>query len=147
MVSHGRDSFMLGEISPHHEGCSKSSSETPPSYSQLNYKENIARFFESKPKTTFGSDENPENTKVHSAAGSEIGISGPRYKRNKLFILYNNNFLCGFSAVGQDQDAGLEIAVEVMRKLIALVGADVNLKFAMSPLQELFLAGKRSYFN
>ncbi|XP_045470331.1 period circadian protein [Harmonia axyridis] len=55
-----RDSVMLGEISPHHEyEDSKSSSETPPSYNQLNYNENIERFFQSKPKTTAsgGSDE------------------------------------------------------------------------------------------
>lgn len=78
MVSHERDSVMLGEMSPHHEGCSKSSSETPPSYSQLNYKENIARFFQSKPKTDFGSDENTERTKIHSAVDSEIDNSGPR---------------------------------------------------------------------
>lgn len=44
---------MLGEISPHHDYYdSKSSSETPPSYNQLNYNENIQRFFQSKPKTT-----------------------------------------------------------------------------------------------
>lgn len=43
---------MLGEISPHHDYDSKSSSETPPSYNQLNYNENIHRFFQSKPKTT-----------------------------------------------------------------------------------------------
>ncbi|XP_018579022.1 period circadian protein isoform X2 [Anoplophora glabripennis] len=48
-----RDSVMLGEISPHHDYYdSKSSSETPPSYNQLNYNENIQRFFQSKPKTT-----------------------------------------------------------------------------------------------
>ncbi|XP_071052691.1 period circadian protein isoform X2 [Onthophagus taurus] len=48
-----RDSVMLGEISPHHEYYdSKSSSETPPSYNQLSYNENIQRFFQSKPKTT-----------------------------------------------------------------------------------------------
>lgn len=51
---------MLGEISPHHDYCdSKSSSETPPSYNQLNYNENIQRFFQSHPKTTV-SDENGE---------------------------------------------------------------------------------------
>ncbi|XP_065349399.1 period circadian protein isoform X1 [Cloeon dipterum] len=55
-----RDSVMLGEISPHHDYYdSKSSTETPPSYNQLNYNENIQRFFESKPKTTF-SDESGE---------------------------------------------------------------------------------------
>ncbi|KAL9886226.1 period circadian regulator isoform 1-T3 [Glossina fuscipes fuscipes] len=44
-----RDSVMLGEISPHHEYYdSKSSSETPPSYNQLNYNENLQRFFSSK---------------------------------------------------------------------------------------------------
>lgn len=57
-----RESVMLGEISPHHD-CydSKSSSETPPSYNQLNYNENIQRFFESKPKTTV-SDESVEQS-------------------------------------------------------------------------------------
>ncbi|XP_017478335.1 PREDICTED: period circadian protein isoform X2 [Rhagoletis zephyria] len=47
-----RDSVMLGEISPHHEYYdSKSSTETPPSYNQLNYNENLQRFFNSKPVT------------------------------------------------------------------------------------------------
>lgn len=51
-----RDSVMLGEISPHHDYYdSKSSSETPPSYNQLNYNENLQRFFNSRP-TTMGSD-------------------------------------------------------------------------------------------
>ncbi|KAJ8978518.1 hypothetical protein NQ317_002422 [Molorchus minor] len=54
-----RDSVMLGEISPHHDYYdSKSSSETPPSYNQLNYHENIQRFFESKPKTTVSDGSN-----------------------------------------------------------------------------------------
>ena len=40
-----RDSVMLGEISPHHDYYdSKSSTETPPSYNQLNYNENIQRY-------------------------------------------------------------------------------------------------------
>lgn len=47
-----RDSVMLGEISPHHDYCdSKSSSETPPSYNQLNYNDNLQRFFNSRPNT------------------------------------------------------------------------------------------------
>ncbi|KAL3282597.1 hypothetical protein HHI36_005772 [Cryptolaemus montrouzieri] len=57
-----RDSVMLGEISPHHDYYdSKSSSGTPPSYNQLNYNENIQRFFQSKPKTAVsdGSCERP----------------------------------------------------------------------------------------
>lgn len=43
-------SVMLGEISPHHHSNhddSKSSSETPPTYNQLNYYENLSRFFNS----------------------------------------------------------------------------------------------------
>ncbi len=55
-----RDSVMLGEISPHFfdRDCfdSKSSSETPPSYNQLNYKENLQRFFDSHPITTLNED-------------------------------------------------------------------------------------------
>ena len=57
LTSSERDSVMLGEISPHHDYYdSKSSSETPPSYNQLNYNENLQRFFNSKP-TTLGTDE------------------------------------------------------------------------------------------
>lgn len=43
-------SVMLGEISPHHHSNyedSKSSSESPPTYNQLNYFENLNRFFNS----------------------------------------------------------------------------------------------------
>lgn len=43
-----RDSVMLGGISPHHEyNDSKSSTETPLSYTQLNYNETLQRYFES----------------------------------------------------------------------------------------------------
>lgn len=56
-----RDSVMLGEISPHHDSCdSKSSSETPPSYNQLNYNENLQRFFDSRPRTLTTSDESSD---------------------------------------------------------------------------------------
>lgn len=57
-----RDSVMLGEISPHHDYFdSKSSSETPPSYNQLNYNENLQRFFDSRPITV---DECPDIMKM-----------------------------------------------------------------------------------
>lgn len=50
---------MLGDISPHHDYYdSKSSSETPPSYNQLNYNETLQRFFQSKPKTSFSDESN-----------------------------------------------------------------------------------------
>ncbi|XP_063706364.1 period circadian protein isoform X2 [Culicoides brevitarsis] len=65
-----RDSVMLGEISPHHENWqdSKSSSETPPSYTQLNYNENLQRFFDSHPITTTENNhiENIETNEVRS---------------------------------------------------------------------------------
>ncbi|CAL8089978.1 unnamed protein product [Orchesella dallaii] len=62
-----RDSVMLGEISPHHDDQSGSnqSSETPPSYNQLNYRENIERFFQSHPKTV-RSDESAESSKMET---------------------------------------------------------------------------------
>ncbi|XP_075211377.1 period circadian regulator isoform X2 [Lycorma delicatula] len=61
----GRDSVMLGEISPHHDYYdSKSSSETPPSYTQLNYNDNIQRFFESKPKTTLSDESGDSKTSL-----------------------------------------------------------------------------------
>lgn len=71
-----RGSVMLGEISPHHDYYdSKSSSETPPTYNQLNYNENLSRFFKSKPTTT-GSD---EAMKMGSdqAVGEPQGILSP----------------------------------------------------------------------
>lgn len=62
---------MLGEISPHHDYYdSKSSSETPPSYNQLNYNENIQRFFQSKPKTTV-SDESSERPSASNDTDAE----------------------------------------------------------------------------
>lgn len=67
------DSVILGEISPHHEYYdSKSSTETPPSYNQLNYNENIERFFNSKPPvaTMYGSDE--ENVNSSNDGGGEL---------------------------------------------------------------------------
>ncbi|EAT40105.1 AAEL008141-PA, partial [Aedes aegypti] len=61
-----RDSVMLGEISPHHEYFdSKSSSETPPSYNQLNYNDNLQRFFESRPVMNV-----KESSKIHSSGGT-----------------------------------------------------------------------------
>lgn len=61
---------MLGEISPHHEFCdSKSSSETPPSYNQLNYYENLNRFFQSNPKTVATSDESTSASNAMETEG------------------------------------------------------------------------------
>ena len=39
---------VLGNISPHHD---ETGSESPPSYNQLNYNDNLTRFFNSQPKT------------------------------------------------------------------------------------------------
>ncbi|KAL0133381.1 hypothetical protein PUN28_000844 [Cardiocondyla obscurior] len=70
------DSVMLGEISPHHEYYdSNSSTETPPSYNQLNYNENIERFFKSNPlvATMYGSDE--ENVNSNNDEGARKCMS------------------------------------------------------------------------
>lgn len=67
-----RDSVMLGEISPHHDySDGKSSSETPPSYNQLNYDDNIQRFFESKPKTSPSHSKSDEANKTSEKNKSE----------------------------------------------------------------------------
>ncbi|XP_014477101.1 PREDICTED: period circadian protein isoform X2 [Dinoponera quadriceps] len=74
------DSVMLGEISPHHEYYdSKSFTETLPSYNQLNYNENIERFFKSKPPvaTMYGSDEeNVNSSNVEGARKCMSPING-----------------------------------------------------------------------
>ncbi|XP_055546663.1 period circadian protein-like isoform X2 [Wyeomyia smithii] len=49
-TSSKRDSMIIGEVSPHHEGLdSKTTSDTLLSYNQLNYNDNIQRFFDSCP--------------------------------------------------------------------------------------------------
>nr|AQY60264.1 period [Mythimna separata] len=49
-----RDSVMLGGISPHHDYYdSKSSTETPLSYNQLNYNETLQRYFDSHQPITY----------------------------------------------------------------------------------------------
>ncbi|XP_013147230.1 PREDICTED: period circadian protein isoform X3 [Papilio polytes] len=49
-----RDSVMLGGISPHHDyNDSKSSTETPVSYNQLNYNDTLQRYFESHPSSSY----------------------------------------------------------------------------------------------
>ncbi|XP_066251347.1 period circadian protein [Euwallacea similis] len=76
-----RDSVMLGEISPHHDFCdSKSSSETPPSYNQLNYNENLSRFFQSNPKTTGTSDESNSASNVMETDGKNSLECAPTQK-------------------------------------------------------------------
>lgn len=94
-----RDSVMLGEISPHHDYCdSKSSSETPPSYNQLNYNENIQRFFESKPKTTL-SDESGESKNEANpdlSGGDEEEKSRPPVK----YCSTSRNSECCFNKSG-----------------------------------------------
>ncbi|XP_008209246.1 period circadian protein isoform X4 [Nasonia vitripennis] len=77
-------SVMLGEVSPHHEYFdSKSSTETPPSYNQLNYNDNIQRFFNSNigasvDNRPYVSD--PENLQSSANSSDEHGkknSSGP----------------------------------------------------------------------
>ncbi|XP_031827630.1 period circadian regulator isoform X9 [Nomia melanderi] len=87
------DSVMLGEISPHHEYYdSKSSTETPPSYNQLNYNENIERFFKSKPPvaTMYGSDEENINS-----SNDEGGKTSPNSAARKCMSPINGSGASG----------------------------------------------------
>ncbi|XP_076642718.1 period circadian regulator isoform X1 [Halictus rubicundus] len=87
------DSVMLGEISPHHEYYdSKSSTETPPSYNQLNYNENIERFFKSKPPVTtmYGSDEENINS-----SNDEGGKTSPNSAARKCMSPINGSGASG----------------------------------------------------
>ncbi|KAG5671629.1 hypothetical protein PVAND_001821 [Polypedilum vanderplanki] len=69
-----RDSVMLiGEISPHHDYFdSKSSSETPPSYNQLNYNENLQRFFDSRPVTVIEPDMKMDQTDTEAETRTNL---------------------------------------------------------------------------
>ncbi|KAI4503566.1 hypothetical protein M0802_000969 [Mischocyttarus mexicanus] len=87
------DSVMLGEISPHHEYYdSKSSTETPPSYNQLNYNENIERFFKSKPSvaTMYGSDE-----EILNLSNDEGGKISPNSAARKCMSPINGSGASG----------------------------------------------------
>ncbi|XP_014613255.1 PREDICTED: period circadian protein isoform X2 [Polistes canadensis] len=87
------DSVMLGEISPHHEYYdSKSSTETPPSYNQLNYNENIERFFKSKPSvaTMYGSDE-----EILNLSNDEGGKTSPNSAARKCMSPINGSGASG----------------------------------------------------
>ena len=70
------DSAMLGAISPHGEYCySTSSTETTPSYDQLNYNEKIERFFNSKPLVTTADGSDEDNVNSNSASNDTSGKS------------------------------------------------------------------------
>lgn len=89
--------MVLGEISPHHEYYdSKSSSETPPSYNQLNYNENIQRFFQSKPKTTVSDESTERVTMSHNT--NEVDHEGKVPITNQdcttnQYVLFVRNYL------------------------------------------------------
>ncbi|XP_026667078.1 period circadian protein, partial [Ceratina calcarata] len=97
------DSVMIGEISPHHEDYdSKSSTETPPSYNQLNYNENIERFFKSKPSvaTMYGSDEENLNS-----SNDEGGKTSPNSAVRKYMSPINGSGASG-SGSGENFSSG-----------------------------------------
>uniref|UniRef100_A0A182QGN9 Period circadian protein n=1 Tax=Anopheles farauti TaxID=69004 RepID=A0A182QGN9_9DIPT len=92
-----RDSVMLGEISPHHEYFdSKSSSETPPSYNQLNYNENLQRFFDSRPAMNI-----EEQLKMDSSGGTNTETLGDEQQSH--VVTPNQR---GFSASGGGGSGG-----------------------------------------
>ncbi|KAG6795799.1 period circadian protein isoform X3 [Apis mellifera caucasica] len=93
LLDEEHDSVMLGEISPHHEYYdSKSSTETPPSYNQLNYNENIERFFKSKPPvaTMYGSDE-----EIINSSNDEGGKTSPNSAVRKCMSPINGSGASG----------------------------------------------------
>ena len=55
--------FSIGNVSPPHDDLSN---ETPPSYNQLNYNDNLSRFFNSQPKTL-------TEKEVNAASGASGG--------------------------------------------------------------------------
>ncbi|KAJ8917493.1 hypothetical protein NQ315_005542 [Exocentrus adspersus] len=95
-----RDSVMLGEISPHHDYCdSKSSSGTPPSYNQLNYNENIHRFFQSRPKTTV-SDESSGVLQNNLDAEQEAKATPDCPTNQKCLSAVQNDGVSGSDSAG-----------------------------------------------
>jgi len=67
--------LVIGNISPHYSD----SSETPPSYNQLTYNENLTRFFNSQPKTLSEKETMPNsggNTKTASQQFQEDSYGG-----------------------------------------------------------------------
>ena len=69
---------VIGNISPHQSD----SSESPPSYNQLTYNENLTRFFNSQPKT-LTDKEISDNTAAPQSKVSEEGSSPPGSKNYK----------------------------------------------------------------
>ena len=90
--------MMLGEISLHHEYYdSKSSTETPPSYNQLNYNENIERFFKSKPPvaTMYRSDEENINSSNDEGGKTSPNLAGEGSSRGSfsLLLIFSSDML------------------------------------------------------
>ncbi|XP_055546661.1 period circadian protein-like [Wyeomyia smithii] len=91
-----RDSVMLGKVSPHHDYFdSKSSSETPPSYNQLNYDDNLQRFFNSHPVNNI-----EESIKMDSSGGAHTDTVDGRTN-----VSPNQRF-SGGSGEGSNDSAG-----------------------------------------
>ncbi|XP_043289198.1 period circadian protein isoform X2 [Venturia canescens] len=92
------DSAILGAISPHDRYCdSKSSTETPPSYGQLNYNEKITRYFDSKllVSATYGDGDNtnlsvPSNKEVRKSSSNLTGTKNTTLSGENLSSGSNN---------------------------------------------------------
>ncbi|XP_047544163.1 period circadian protein isoform X5 [Vanessa atalanta] len=105
-----RDSVMLGGMSPHHDyNDSKSSTETPISYNQLNYNETLQRYFDShQPYEEYPLDDNKlelreaENSKCALPAEREIdefGEKGNLFGANSLLMTQYSHPLGDYQAV------------------------------------------------
>ncbi|XP_064076308.1 period circadian protein [Vanessa tameamea] len=105
-----RDSVMLGGMSPHHDyNDSKSSTETPISYNQLNYNETLQRYFDShQPYEEYPLDDNKlelreaENSKCALPVEREIdefGEKGNLFGANSLLMTQYSHPLGDYQAV------------------------------------------------
>ncbi len=77
---------VVAHISPHQSD----SSETPPSYNQLTYNENLTRFFNSQPKTLSEQEVLEEDTTTEGGRRGEPGDGGSSSQLNKTSKEKNN---------------------------------------------------------
>ncbi|XP_013162045.1 PREDICTED: period circadian protein isoform X1 [Papilio xuthus] len=107
-----RDSVMLGGISPHHDyNDSKSSTETPVSYNQLNYNDTLQRYFESHPSCSYeeyntvtgenvlGMQDPKTNSKEGTSPSADIGDYGDCDVEPTMMDRNKQNFLGDYQPI------------------------------------------------
>ena len=74
----GDASVVTGAISTHEPASLDDSADTPPSYAQLNYKQNLERYFDSQPKLV----SSESDTRAPSGAETLLSYTHLNYKQN-----------------------------------------------------------------